>query len=245
MKYIADVSRFTPHLTRGWETLRSLVMDGVKAWDLGEGRKVVHCEHCAGVEKSPLHIIAHCPFFDGNRTSAYTRTYELMQRNGLMHKAWTARNTAQNLVREGVLAGMKDELSSAPGIHKVLRDPMSGSTMRTRAEMKLWGLNKALMVKYQVDEEKRKELLEGCDSQWTMAQREMYIRYTKLYEFLRTCLGLNDLHRTWDTEFLTRRFTTLSSLVNVNRAGFIRRVFHLTYLASLLTDIDAAWYPRQ
>ena len=40
MKYIADVSRFTPHLTRGWETLRSLVMDGVKAWDLGEGRKV-------------------------------------------------------------------------------------------------------------------------------------------------------------------------------------------------------------
>ena len=164
-----------------------------------------------------------------------------MQRNGLMHKAWTARNTAQNLVREGVLAGMKDELSSAPGIHKVLRDPMSGSTMRTRAEMKLWGLNKVLMMKYQVDEEKRKELLEGCDSQWTMAQRETYIRYTKLFEFLRTSLGLNDLHRTWDTEFLTRRFTTLSSLVNVNRAGFIRRVFHLTYLASLLTDIDAAW----
>jgi hypothetical protein len=173
MKRIAETSRFMPHLTKGWDILRILVMNGNKPWVLPDTETEVQCQACDKA-LTAHHAAIQCPRFDEHRTDAYDRTFALLTKTGFMTKVFQARTAAKNLENENALVQLR-ELHGPNAVEAkfptLYNDPMSVKAMSLRVKLKMTGVNVVLMGKYYMGKENEEKLLEtDADAHCAVAQ---------------------------------------------------------------------------
>lgn len=246
MKRINQCARLTPDFNRGWDALRTFVMDGHRPMESISDRERIECESCPGKLMDAEHVLLKCPKFEAIRAEAFEKTHQILTKEGLTQKLQHTMASVRKVNDNDVLERLKADLDAADVDAELYDAPMSVKAMAIREAYGMTNVNKLLRSEYHISGKRREVLLKKnrvLDEQVQRLTSEDYIKYVKLKEFATKNANLDQLDKAtnWTAESLGKLFPRIHDALNVSSAGFIEACWRTTFMASFFTISDSIW----